>query len=305
MAINFRRESEVPFVPMGVLGLVVKYEDGGAMIEQGQPSETSEDPMVKIQSMAAQALQENDGETALEVCHMLLEFLDSQHGEEEHEEEGEEMHEHGGDVSYENQHDYVNHMDDHDEDDRYYKSGGKINIDKESTAEMVARHKKEAEKMKREETTKKDMKGKMSKGGAMKSKPNKGMKVEKKKSGGKMKDDLGYLSEKEYYQDGQMMSDQREMQRNAHLADLKRRAASGDMKAKADYDRLNNNLRYQQTSKNGIPKVNPKLLRQDVFEEEMDRQNSMPKFNQEVNTQENNANSYRSEHGMNKLKFNR
>lgn len=72
----FRKSINTPYVPASILGL---YQEGGEMV-QGTPANMGgemggEDPMQQIIMAAQQAVQEGNGELALQVCAALVQMV--------------------------------------------------------------------------------------------------------------------------------------------------------------------------------------------------------------------------------------
>jgi len=68
---NNRNTNKV-VIPARVLGL---RQEGGELIESGEPAAAeAQDPMMDILNMAMQAVEEQDPETAMQVCVMLVEI---------------------------------------------------------------------------------------------------------------------------------------------------------------------------------------------------------------------------------------
>lgn len=66
-----------------------KFQEGGAM----EPQQSSEqDPLMQLAEMAAQAIQNNNGQLALQVCQGLLQLIEQAAAQQENQEvEQEEM----------------------------------------------------------------------------------------------------------------------------------------------------------------------------------------------------------------------
>lgn len=71
MKFKAEKSLDKPFVPSKVLGF---YQEGGEMV-QGEPEGMGDqDPMEQLLMMAAQAVEANDGQMALQVCQVLVEM---------------------------------------------------------------------------------------------------------------------------------------------------------------------------------------------------------------------------------------
>ena len=58
---------------------IKKFQEGGAMAPQAAPAQdpaaAQQDPMMQLAQMAAQALQSQDGNMAMQVCQVLMQAL--------------------------------------------------------------------------------------------------------------------------------------------------------------------------------------------------------------------------------------
>lgn len=70
-----KRQKQGFYVPGSTLGM---YQEGGEMVTSSMmmedESQMNQDPMVQLMDMATMAVQEMNGELALQVCQMLVEM---------------------------------------------------------------------------------------------------------------------------------------------------------------------------------------------------------------------------------------